>query len=223
MWKCANCGTENRDDRNYCWSCVVGKGTSNPENSPVPQKAETSSQGQTEKQAAPSPNLDTATKRSPLPSEQEIREWEKLITKSAIALINCPACNSEVSNQAIACPKCGHPIKDPEPVQVSKSNTFTPVTKGNSSSSRSPILSWAVIGFLVGGCIGFQLRPSVPLVGQLPFDVVISQGSNLRGADHLLIPFAQASFNEMLTGAILGAIIGIIIGAVRSKKNLEKH
>jgi len=30
MWKCANCGKENRDDRNHCWSCSTVKGASTP-------------------------------------------------------------------------------------------------------------------------------------------------------------------------------------------------
>ncbi|MBM4348571.1 MAG: zinc-ribbon domain-containing protein [Deltaproteobacteria bacterium] len=28
-----------------------------------------------------------------------------------MALINCPACGTVVSNEAASCPKCGHPLK----------------------------------------------------------------------------------------------------------------
>jgi uncharacterized paraquat-inducible protein A len=28
-----------------------------------------------------------------------------------MALIKCPECDSEVSSEAAACPKCGHPLK----------------------------------------------------------------------------------------------------------------
>ena len=28
-----------------------------------------------------------------------------------MALINCPACGTEVSDEAVTCPKCGHPFK----------------------------------------------------------------------------------------------------------------
>ena len=27
-----------------------------------------------------------------------------------MALVNCPECNNEVSNKAMACPKCGYPL-----------------------------------------------------------------------------------------------------------------
>ncbi|HEX8888340.1 MAG TPA: zinc ribbon domain-containing protein [Pyrinomonadaceae bacterium] len=149
---------------------------------------------------------------------EEEKELEKIAAKNAITLINCPACNSEVSNQAAACPKCGHPIKDPEPVKVSTSRPFVPLKKKNVPTSRMPVIGWIIIGFLVGAFIGFQLRPSVPLVGQLPFDVVISQGSNLRGLDRMLVSSAQASFNIMIVGGVLGAIVGAIIGGFRAKK-----
>lgn len=28
-----------------------------------------------------------------------------------MALINCPSCGTEVSAEAVSCPKCGHPFK----------------------------------------------------------------------------------------------------------------
>ena len=28
-----------------------------------------------------------------------------------MALINCPACGTEISKEAASCPKCGHPFK----------------------------------------------------------------------------------------------------------------
>jgi hypothetical protein len=40
-------------------------------------------------------------------------------------------------------------------------------------------------GLAVGGLIGFFLRPTVPLMGQLPFITVITRGENLRGFDQL--------------------------------------
>lgn len=33
-----------------------------------------------------------------------------------MAIINCPECNQEVSNQAEKCPKCAYPIKRQQPV-----------------------------------------------------------------------------------------------------------
>jgi predicted nucleic acid-binding Zn ribbon protein len=28
-----------------------------------------------------------------------------------MALVNCPSCGNEVSEEAASCPKCGHPLK----------------------------------------------------------------------------------------------------------------
>ena len=35
-----------------------------------------------------------------------------------------------------------------------------------------------LLGALIGGLIGFLLRPSVPIIGQLPFEHVITAGAN---------------------------------------------
>lgn len=37
-------------------------------------------------------------------------------------LIQCPECNKEISNKAIACPNCGFPISEPTNKQRRKSN-----------------------------------------------------------------------------------------------------
>jgi hypothetical protein len=71
-----------------------------------------------------------------------------------------------------------------------------------------------VIGLLVGGFVGFQLRPAVFLLGQLPFGTVITRGSNLSGLDMLLVSAAQTSFNYMVAGAVLGAVCGLVAGAL---------
>jgi len=67
-----------------------------------------------------------------------------------------------------------------------------------------------IAGLLIGGFVGFLLRPSVPLVGQLPFTTVITRGANLRGLDQLLLGHARTSFNYLIAGMILGAIVGLI-------------
>src|SRR5260370_33445375 len=59
---------------------------------------------------------------------------------------------------------------------------------------------------LAGAFLGFLFRPSVPLIGQLPFNTVITRGSNLQGIDQLLKSFAEESFNYMVIRAILSAI-----------------
>jgi hypothetical protein len=69
-------------------------------------------------------------------------------------------------------------------------------------------------GVAVGGLVGFLLRPTVPLMGQLPFITVITRGANLRGLDQLLTGHARTSFNYLVAGIIVGAVIGMILGFV---------
>lgn len=78
-------------------------------------------------------------------------------------------------------------------------------------------ISLGLLGGIIGGYIGYLLRPSVPLLGQLPFEVVISKGSNLKGFDTLLIPTAEVSFNYLIIGIILGISIGWIVGNLLAK------
>lgn len=44
-----------------------------------------------------------------------------------MALINCPECGKEISDQAATCPNCGHPQRVPEPAPS------TANTKGNNT------------------------------------------------------------------------------------------
>ena len=73
-------------------------------------------------------------------------------------------------------------------------------------------------GLAVGGLVGFLLRPSVPLMGQLPFITVITRGANLRRLDQLLTGYARTSFNYLVAGIIVGAMIGMIVGFVLPKQ-----
>jgi hypothetical protein len=79
-------------------------------------------------------------------------------------------------------------------------------------------LKLGIAGFIAGGFIGFLYRPSTFIIGQLPFDVVITRGANLKGIDQVLIPLAQTSFNNMMAIAAIGAAIGIIIGLLLTRK-----
>ena len=80
----------------------------------------------------------------------------------------------------------------------------------------------SIAGFFVGGVIGFLLRPSAFLVGQLPFGTVITRGSNLSGLDKLLVSTAEASFNYMLVGALIGAVGGFVIGLLAFKNKPQQ-
>jgi len=85
-------------------------------------------------------------------------------------------------------------------------------TSSHSGSDSAIVL--ALLGLVIGAAIGFALRPSVLLVGQLPFETVISRGANLSGLDQLLVGTAQTSFNVMAAGAAVGTIGGWFVGSV---------
>ena len=70
-----------------------------------------------------------------------------------------------------------------------------------------------VLGFFVGGFIGYLLRPSHPYIGQLPLETIITRGAKLDEFDSFLYgPMAGVSFNYIVAGAILGLFIGWIVG-----------
>ena len=73
--------------------------------------------------------------------------------------------------------------------------------------------SWiaGVAGFVFGASVGYFYRPPAFLVGQLPFDVVVTRGTNLKGLDQIYIEVAKTSFNYLVGGGILGAIVGVFV------------
>jgi hypothetical protein len=86
-------------------------------------------------------------------------------------------------------------------------------TKPNSTG-----IGLGALGLIMGALIGFLLRPSVMLIGQLPFETVISRGTTLQGLDKVLVSTAETSFNIMLVGAIIGAVMGVALGRVLASK-----
>lgn len=69
-----------------------------------------------------------------------------------------------------------------------------------------------VAGAFLGGLVGYLLRPSVPFIGQLPFETVITRGSNLSGLDLLLLKgAAETSCNYMIVGVLIGGLIGWLL------------
>lgn len=84
----------------------------------------------------------------------------------------------------------------------------------NSQTDTGP----GILGFAVGGFIGFLVRPSAMLIGQLPFETVILRAANLEGLAQVLVPLAQASFNVMLAGAVLGLVAAIVMGRLAASR-----
>jgi hypothetical protein len=79
----------------------------------------------------------------------------------------------------------------------------------------------AFIGLILGASIGYFYRPPAFFIGQLPFDVVITRGGNLKGFDQIYLGIAKTSFNYLLIGGIAGAILGAIVG-MKITKNISK-
>lgn len=69
---------------------------------------------------------------------------------------------------------------------------------------------FSLLGMLVGGIIGFTLRPSIPSIGQLPFEDVIEMGGNFQSLDPRAGYIALISLLYMASGLILGLTFGSI-------------
>lgn len=120
----------------------------------------------------------------------------------------CATCGAKVPDGTIFCGQCGQAlVATQSPVTTATAAPFTaPPQVSTSRPSASPRTKLMLaIGFFVGGFIGFLMRPSVLLIGQLPFGTVVTRGSALSGIDQLLVPTAQQSFNVMMLGALIGA------------------
>jgi hypothetical protein len=76
---------------------------------------------------------------------------------------------------------------------------------------------------IVGGFIGFLLRPYYPVVGQLPFGTVITRGGNLSGLAIVLKGAAEESFQYFLNGATAAALVGTIAGSVAGNQYTERR
>src|SRR6266705_5073022 len=105
------------------------------------------------------------------------------------------------------CLKSAAPGLWPLPVYIKQSSVRPCAQKSNKPSMKSKL---TIAGLLIGSVVGFLLRPSVPLMGQLPFTTVVTRGASLRGLDQLLLGYARTSFNYLIAGMVLGALIGLI-------------
>ena len=135
----------------------------------------------------------------------------------------CPTCGAEIPDETKFCGQCGRAVERSEsPVNVPLSGADTvPQQASLTGPSASLDLRFVLaIGFLAGGIIGFLMRPSVFLVGQLPFGTVVTRGSGLSGLDQLLVPSAQQSFNVMVAGALVGAAAAFAASRLLAKSRV---
>jgi hypothetical protein len=131
--------------------------------------------------------------------------------------VYCTHCGSTVSGDDAFCRKCGVAQSASPPhaaVPVGAPQSTASVAVAEPASAPAFAVPLAVAGFFVGGFIGFSMRPSALIVGQLPFGVVVTRGASLTGLDQLLRPTAETSFNQMVTAAVVGAFAGVVIGLV---------
>ncbi len=125
-----------------------------------------------------------------------------------MALIHCEECGAEISSKAKACVRCGAPLAAPDAAMTV--DPAAPLASPGVAAYTPAVLAIAL--GLVGGIIGFVVRPSIPLLGQLPFNVVIRDGAGLTGLSTLLQPAAHQSFELLLGGTVVGAILGLLTG-----------
>lgn len=130
----------------------------------------------------------------------------------------CSRCGAEVPRHVKFCGQCGQTVSVAEPAGTAASSAAPAETLTRDSQSNSTMLL-VVGGCVVGGFIGFLMRPSAFLIGQLPLGTVITRGSMLSGLDMLLVPTAQASFNVMAIGLTVGAVLGGIVSYLRTNRN----
>jgi len=77
---------------------------------------------------------------------------------------------------------------------------------------------YILLGLIIGASIGYFYRPPAVLIGQLPFDVVITRGGNLKGLEQIYLETAKTSFNYLLIGGIAGALLGALAGMMQRRR-----
>jgi|SRR5581483_5278013 len=83
---------------------------------------------------------------------------------------------------------------------------------------RARVLGAVLLGMFLGAFVGFLLRPSSTLAGQLPFETVITRGTELRGLSALALrSTAEQSFNYMVIGILVGGALLSIWAAFLNK------
>ena len=122
-------------------------------------------------------------------------------------LDRCAGCGRLIETHRLFCTACGRPIGPrTRPVNARE---YRP-------APRMPAWPFLVGGPLIGGSIGFWLRPAVAFGKKLSFATVMMRGANLHDVDAALVNTAEASFNRLLLGVAIGAVLGLcLIVAIR--------
>ncbi|WP_291779172.1 hypothetical protein [Luteibacter sp.] len=85
-----------------------------------------------------------------------------------MALINCPDCNSEVSDAAPACPKCGRPIAPPVPDTRSVRPSASPKKSSNVSAATVIVAFGFLAWFIYGKATEDQRANQQPVAAEAP-------------------------------------------------------
>jgi hypothetical protein len=130
----------------------------------------------------------------------------------------CVGCGNQIPQNVSFCGACGAKAFSDAPAAAQFS-----LAAMDTFRSGAPLWLFLVIGGAVGAFAGYLTRPSAFLIGQLPFWTVITGGAFLQGLDQMLVPLAQQSLEQMLTGAIVGVVLGGATGAILHQTKTRTH
>ncbi len=119
----------------------------------------------------------------------------------------CLHCKVEVDEEMEICWNCGFD-KQGKILSSEQGDSFHKAKEEVLGPKQGTGLLFTIIGAIIGSIIGYILRPSIPLIGKLPFEAVITRGTSLKGFDQLLISVAQDSFNYLIIGLVGGGLLG---------------
>jgi zinc-ribbon domain len=100
---------------------------------------------------------------APIITKQVLPPGIVMTEGTSVPLVSCPACGSQVSSQADACPKCGQPMRPPKVEAPAKWNSNGPAAL---LGILGVCIALFVPGGLIGGLIVMGLGLIVAAVGQ---------------------------------------------------------
>ena len=78
--------------------------------------------------------------------------------------------------------------------------------------------TFAVIGAVIGGTLGFLTRPSIPIIGRLPLDAVLTRASTYHGlASGYIHKVADRSLAILVLGIVVGGVVGYLADRAGNK------